>query len=227
MSPGAALSLEDIKTVFTEEIEAAGGTVSDVFEDEVQLFVRSILPRVGEVGADDQIRPGVALRAVDQDVAVYPYLFRLVCTNGAILAHALDAQHVWLADIPTITEMGISLRSMVRACCSDGWFVDATRQLRRAQRTPIDNLLELMPHLSRMPHPAARQFMDAIMGEWQKTADHSRYGLMNAVTATARDTRDAELRWQLEVIGGQIGIAEPVRLARLHPAELTAELARL
>jgi hypothetical protein len=227
MSPNELLSLEDIKAVFTEEIEAAGGTVSDVFEGKAQLFARSILPRVGEVTTQDQIKPGVALRAVDQEVSVYPYIFRLVCTNGAILAHALDAQQIWLADIPTTVEMEISLRSMVRACCSDGWFVDATQQLGRAQQTPVDALLGLMPHLSRMPRPAARRFMDSIMREWTKNADHSRYGLMNAVTATARDTVEAELRWQLEAIGGQIGIAEPVRLARLHSAELTEELAHL
>lgn len=227
MSPYALLALEDIKTVFNEEIEAAGGTVSDIFEDESQLFVRSILPRGGEVSANDPIKPGVALRASDQEVSVYPYIFRLVCTNGAIVAHALDAQPIWLADIPTTVEMEISLRSMVRACCSDEWFVDATQQLRHAQRTPIDAMLSLIPHLGRMPRQAAHRFMESIMREWMKSADHSRYGLMNAVTATARDTSDPELRWQLEVIGAQVGIPEAVRASREQHAELTKELAHV
>ena len=36
--------------------------------------------------------------------------------------------------------------------------------------------------------------------------DRSRYGLMNAVTAVARDTRDPEIRWGLEEFGGGLAV---------------------
>jgi len=228
MSPRTLLPLEDIKTVFNEEIEAAGGTVSDTFEDGSRLLVRSILPGVGEVAPRDQHKPGVALRATEQDISVYPYIFRLVCSNGAILAHVLDAQHIWLADIPTLAEQEITLRSKVQACCAEDWFVDATLQMRRAQQTPEELMISLLPHFAHMPRLTAQRLMDSIMREWMRNADHSRYGLMNAVTAVARDTSDPETKWQLEIIGGQIGIRGR-SLAPFHErhAELTKELGQV
>ena len=41
-------------------------------------------------------------------------------------------------------------------------------------------------------------------------SDRNRFGLMNAVTSVARDTRDPDARWRLEELGGGIG-------ARLRP----------
>lgn len=38
-------------------------------------------------------------------------------------------------------------------------------------------------------------------------ADLSRIGLMNAVTSVARDTRNPEMRWGLEKLGGEIPAA--------------------
>jgi hypothetical protein len=43
-----------------------------------------------------------------------------------------------------------------------------------------------------------------ILDRFTKGSDRSRFGLMNAVTSLARDTRDPELRWRLEELGGAI-----------------------
>ena len=48
----------------------------------------------------------------------------------------------------------------------------------------------------------------------------TRFSLMNAITATARETRDAEQRWRLEELGGGIGAGlppkQPTDLGRVH-----------
>ena len=46
-----------------------------------------------------------------------------------------------------------------------------------------------------------------ILGRFTTEGDTSRFGLMNAVTSVARDTRDPELRWSLEKLGGGIPAA--------------------
>ena len=63
--------------------------MTDTFDDGERLFVRSVVPqRRGRSGPTTGLQGGVALRASGGDVWVHPYVFRLVCTNGAIMAHA-------------------------------------------------------------------------------------------------------------------------------------------
>ncbi len=39
--------------------------------------------------------------------------------------------------------------------------------------------------------------------------DRTRFGLVNAITSLARDTRDPESRWRLEELGGAIAAGVP------------------
>src|SRR4051794_37919290 len=73
----------EIGTIFEAEIAEAGGTVIDRFEDGTRLLARSVLPGLREVGRDDLVQGGVAIRATDREIRVHPYLFRQVCQNGA------------------------------------------------------------------------------------------------------------------------------------------------
>ena len=83
-----------VKTVFAEEIAALDGKVSDTFDDGERLFVRSILPGVEEVRAKDCVEGGVALRMSGGEAWVHPYVVRQVCSNGAIMAQAIETRHV-------------------------------------------------------------------------------------------------------------------------------------
>jgi hypothetical protein len=57
--------------------------------------------------------------------------------------------------------------------------------------------------LSRLPS-AASEIQQAIIRQLFESRDRSAFGLINAVTAVARDTRDPELRWRLEEFGGGV-----------------------
>ena len=59
-----------------------------------------------------------------------------------------------------------------------------------------------------MPPEIAAQLLDSIRGRYTASRDRSRFGLMNAVTSVARDTRDPELRWRLEELGGGIPVTD-------------------
>ena len=88
------LTTADVSTIFAEEIAAAGGTVTDSFHDGSRLFARSVLPWIRQVRAKDEVQSGVALRATGLEVSVHPYVFRQVCSNGAIMAQAIQTRHV-------------------------------------------------------------------------------------------------------------------------------------
>src|SRR5438874_358758 len=91
-------------------------------------------------------------------------------------------------------------------CAVGGKVIDtldvSLREMRGAMEREADMVLSLMPLLSRLPRDTAAKLMGQIVGQFGADGDRSRYGLMNAVTATARETRDPELRWRLEEFGG-------------------------
>ena len=202
----------ELRELLAEEARALGGTLPDVFDDGERLFARAVLPAAVEVRPRDRVRGGVAMRVVGEEVLVHPYTFRLVCSNGAMVAHALQARRVTRAEFYAPTEVvaavGDAVRGAVRACASAEAFAGAAREMRSALEVQADIMLHLLPMLSRLPQHVAAQALPHILGRFEGGRDRSAFGLMNAVTSVARDTRDPEARWRLEELGGAV----PARL---------------
>jgi hypothetical protein len=204
MPLGDLLSIADLKALFAEEMAAVGGAVSDTFEDEMRLFTRSILPPLAEVRKADQVQGGVALRANESSVCVHPYVFRLFCKNGAIIAHALQTRQLEAHEFVTPEEATAAIRDAIQECGSSDAFTAAAEEIRSAGRTEADMALSLLPFLSRFPSGVSSGVVRAIMERFFQDTDRSRFALMNAVTSVARDTPDPKLRWRLEELGGSI-----------------------
>jgi hypothetical protein len=113
------------------------------------------------------------------------------------------------------------IREAVRACAAPSAFEAGLSQMRAATQSEADMTITLMPLLSRMPAQVAAGLAAQIAE--RLGPDRSRFGLMNAVTSTARDTPDPELRWQLEELGGAVaaGIVQPIH-TRAAKLELSA-----
>jgi hypothetical protein len=199
------LTTTELRTIFADEIAAAGGTISDTFDDGSNLFLRSILPWLREVRPKDKVQGGVALRATEQDVWVHPYVFRQVCRNGAIMAHAIQTEHIEKLHFLTETEATFAVQAAVRGCCVEEAFTVAVEEMRVASMTEADFMLNLMAEISRLPAQVQAQVLRQFVGD----GDQSRFGFLNAITAVARDTRDPDLRWQMEELGG--GVAAGLR----------------
>jgi hypothetical protein len=198
-----------ISALFAEEITAAEGTVSETFDDGIRLFARSILPGVREIRPGDALRAGVALRATGSQVRVHPYVFRQVCRNGAIIAHALQSCDIEAAEHDTPKETLSAIRQAVRACCDEEAFANIAEDIRSSRDKVADVTLNLLPVLSRLRPELGTQIFRMIVERFFDGEDASRYGLMNAVTSVARDTVDPEVRWGLEELGGGIPVGQP------------------
>jgi hypothetical protein len=225
MSSTLLPTTNEICEVFSEEISAAGGTVSDCFDDGRRLFLRSILPKSLEVRPGDRVQGGVALRTADEEILVHPYVFRQVCRNGAITCQSVESRSIprveFVAPPESVGGVIAELRNAIRVCVQDEVLAENADQMRAAARTRADIALTLMPLLRRMPTEFATQILAEVFDRYQAGNDRSLFGIMNAVTATARDTRDPETRWRLEELGG--GIAACVELAP-KPDGAAAEL---
>jgi hypothetical protein len=179
------------------------------------------------VAPGDRLQGGVALRANEEGVCVHPYVFRQVCSNGAIFAQVVGTR-VILRDecefevLPQVAEA-------VGECCREEAFAESAAQMRSARNARANMMLNLAPFLSRLPKEHLQRFLRDVMAQFKEEKDPTRYGLMNAVTATARQARDPELRWRMEELGGAVAALtrDPVRPHGAHaepPAPLEADL---
>ena len=208
MSDFDCFMTQEILEAFTEEISACEGKVTETFHQPGRLLVRSVFPQMEEIRAGDKVQGGVALRATDTAAWVYPYVFRLVCKNGAIMAHATEGREIPNLDSVPAFEAASLVSEAVESCCGRNVFTTAAEQMRTAAQQPVDAMLNMMPFLAKVSS-LAPEFARQIVERFFRENDRTRYGFMNAVTSVARDTRDPMMRWRLEELGGQIAVTQP------------------
>jgi hypothetical protein len=209
MSLANSLTTACVLEGFSEEIAGLGGHVKDSFDDGDRLFVRSILPAVEEVRTDDRLQGGVALRASGEAVCVHPYVFRLVCKNGAIMAHAIASRRISVELGRDPEEAVHEMREAVRACGGAEVFGGSLQEIRSAGDIQADLALNMLPLLARMRGHGNGLLVQEILKRFFEDGDRTRFGFMNAVTSVARDTVDPQVRWNLEELGGGIPVDAP------------------
>jgi hypothetical protein len=206
MRSPSTLTTAQVLDVFTAEVAAYDGRVTDTFHDGRRLFTRSILPRVEEVRSGDRVQGGVALKATGDGVCLYPYVFRQVCRNGAILAESLAARSLEDLDVLEPETAVERIREGIATCSAPEVFRDNVRRMRTACERQADMALNLLPFLSRFSASIGPELLSRIMEQFFHEGDRSQFGLANAITAIARDTRDPDTRWNLEELGGGIAV---------------------
>ena len=97
---------------------------------------RSLLPSIKPVRPHDAMQAGLALRANDEELWLHPYMFRQVCSNGAIMAQAVESLHVECLGAYTLEEGTEMLREAVVRCARRAGFfsLGSPRPLRGDQR---------------------------------------------------------------------------------------------
>ena len=224
MASETRLTTSAIRAVFEDEVANLKGKVADTFADEGRYFARSILPRTRKVGPGDAVQGGVAILGGAREVQVHPYVFRRVCRNGAIMACSLQTRRIEHVETRDPEEVLVALREAVRVCAAPEVFAHSAQRMRSTRETDADLVLSLLPHLSK--GRGIRGFMSELLRRLLREEDHhSAFGVMNAVTALARDTRDPQKRWDLEELGG--AIAMTVQTPRPSPLTTARRLVRV
>jgi len=219
---GHQLTTSSILQVFTGCVENLSGRVTDTFDDGSRLFVRSLLPYVEEARPADRMQGGLALKATESEISLHPYLFREVCRNGAIMAHAIESWQVDFSEYTPPEDVKRSLEDAILVCSDRSVFAQQMDDVRSSTHATADMAITMMSMLSRLPQSLVRGILD----QWFEEKTPTRFSLMNAITAVARETRDPEQKWELEELGGAVGASilptEPVDERGLHldPGEL-------
>jgi hypothetical protein len=211
----------ELLAAFTAEVTDHAGRVTDAADDGRRLIARSVLPGSDDVRPGDRMQGGVAIRAAGSEVWVHPYLFRLVCRNGAIVARTVGTRHLVGMDFGDPAHAIQAVREAVASCCEPDVFADTVGRVRRtADELTCDLELSVLPMLARLSTGAHRNLLVEVMTRMTRVGDLTRFGLANAVTATAREILNPDLRWNLEELGG--GIAAGVSPETRGPIPLAA-----
>ena len=220
MHSSEPMTLTGTTSVFADEVAALNGSVTDRFDDGRRVYLRAVLKRCDEVRSGDRVQAGVALRCVQRDVLIHPYVFRLLCRNGIIVRQVEDVQCLaGLIGAPTIAA-SVILRDTVRACCAPEAFDLAARQMRAAVHVRADRLRATLDFFARFTWREGGRTFDRIRQRFNREGDDSAFGLMNAVTSVARDTDDPRLKWDLEEFGGAIAARCLPKPPTLRPASM-------
>jgi hypothetical protein len=206
------LTTEQVLDVFTEELAARGGRVTDTFHDGKRLFTRAVLPEVKDVRPGDRLQGGVALKYTEEQICIYPYIFRLVCRNGAIAAETIAARVI--DDLPQLDPYTTiqTIREGIETCCAGEVFTSSVHKMRQATNARVDHVLNVLQFVARHSDLLGGRLLNDIMDRFFKDKDRTQFGLANAITSLARDTRDPQTRWNLEELGGGLLIAAPTKL---------------
>jgi hypothetical protein len=79
--------------------------------------------------------------------------------------------------------------------------------MRGALEIEADQMLALMPWVRGFPKHVRATFLSQFFENVRKEPKRaSRFGVMQAITAVARDTADPEVRWRLEEFGGGVPV---------------------
>ena len=217
-----------INAVFAEEIAALGGRVLDTLDDGNRLYARAMLPAVKEVQPRDKLQGGVALRATDDEVVLCPYVFRQVCTNGLVVSQSGQARRFTLSDFDLFEPFLFEFRSAIQSACQFDELQSNVERMRAALTQSFSRALiplAVGTQLSLFRTTSLKDVIRNVLAEFDRERDHTRFGLMNALTAVGRDTRDPELRWRLEECGAHLGLGpKPIpMLSKAIQPELPAD----
>lgn len=191
---------------------------------DTRMHIKAIFPRIeGEVARGDVVQAGVAISNSEVGygaVKIEPLIYRLVCTNGMIMADAkytarhvggamdvIDGVYTVLSDEALQADDRAKLlkvRDVVRASADAARFAQYVTDMQGAtqeklQGDPAEAIKVLAQKIQLSKEEAGGVLRHLIEG-----GDISRYGVLNAVTRQSQDVADYDRATTLEAAGAQI-----------------------
>ena len=191
---------------------------------ETNLYIKAVAPRVaGEVRKGDVVQAGVCVRNSEVGagaVVIEPFVYRLVCLNGATMkdsrfrAHHLgarvsneDAISGMLTDEAIAADdnaLMLRVRDVLRAAVSQKFLDACIGKMRDAAGDMVTGDVPAAIEVLAAKVALTRDESSSVLRHLIVGGDLSRYGVMNAVTRFSQDVDSYDRASELEAIGGKI-----------------------
>lgn len=204
------------------------GNFSEIISTEVtdrRMYIKALFPKMkGEIGLNDEVQAGVIISNSEigmGSLSIQPLIYRLVCLNGMISQdHGLSRYHVGkqiqgdgeaafslFADETLATDdkaLMLKVRDIVRAASQREVFDAIIAKMREAQEGPkLEKPVEAVELLSKNFGFNEGEKM-SVLENLIRGGDYSRFGVLNAVTATANTHESYDRATEFEHLGGKI-----------------------
>jgi hypothetical protein len=188
---------------------------------ERKMYLQVVSPKLeGEVKKGDVVQMGLSIQTSDVGlgaVNIDPYLYRLICLNGATLKTAIRKYHVgkrieademgfFSAETLTMdNEVFIrKLRETVEHSFNE---LDFQETLKQISFTADNKIVEEIPKVIKevtKRYDLSKGEGDSLLKNLINGGDLSQWGLGNAVTQMANEVKDYDRAMDYQKIGGQI-----------------------
>lgn len=191
-----------------------------------RMYIKVVNPRItADVVPGDVVQSGILITNSEVGegcVNVQPLLYRLVCTNGMVVAdraagsrtahlgrgniagedYSLYSNETLLADNNALM---LKIRDTVRASADIKRFQQSIDRMREAREAKITaKSIPQMIELAASDYSLTKPESESILHHLLRDEDMSLYGLANAVTRAAQDVRSYDRSTELESLGYSI-----------------------
>ncbi len=203
------LALEEFKKKETIRILKAIVT-------ETMLYIKAVdTTLLAEIREGDNVQGGLIIRNSEVGASAFrvePFILRQICSNGLIGEYALKKVHLgrqtelgeidWSDETRDLEDKLIwtKARDVIRQTFDRTIFSSWVTKLQESTEIPIEKPIRAANNIAKL----------AFLSELQKESllayfvEHTKYGLVNAMTAVARDTSNPDEQVRLEEAAGKV-----------------------
>jgi hypothetical protein len=177
-----------------------------------------------DIDDEDWIVPGMNARNSETGkggLSVAPFALRVICMNGTTMDAVVSKRHVgrqnelgWLLSDDTRQKadelLWSEVKDLVRATFDREKFMEMMARMNAAANDPIEKPIDAVAEVA-SKYSISEQAQQDIINNLITGGDPTRWGLINAVTATAHGIDSTEEQQRIQRIGGQMLEAVPVR----------------
>jgi len=182
-----------------------------------RFYLRAVFPRMTkDIKVGDAVQWGVQIRNSEVGAATFAiesFMLRLVCLNGMVVAKVLNARHIGKRLDDVLSDEAVeaddhafwlAARDTLRASLDEATFEEAVSKLRETTEgekivAPIKATERLAKSFSLSDEEQETVLLNLSLG-----ADMTRWGMLNAVTATAASVDSFDRGVELEEMGWNI-----------------------
>jgi hypothetical protein len=204
------LALDEFKKKETVEIYRIDLT-------ETMLYLKALdRTLTASIKEEDIVYGGLILRNSEVGASalrVEPFILRKVCRNGLILKHSLKKIHLgrqtletdfmaWSDETRKLEDKALwsKVRDVIRATFDKQVFQGWVKRLRESVWVGIEKPIEAVNNIVRHLNLSEEQRSQLLM----HFSEHTKYGLINAITRLARDRGNVDEQIRLEEFGGRL-----------------------
>ena len=182
-----------------------------------RFYLRAVFPGMEkEIKVGDSVQWGVQIRNSEVGAATFAiesFVLRLVCTNGMVVAKVLNARHIGkrLDDILSDEAVKaddhafwLAARDTLRASLDEAAFEETVEKLRgTTEGTRIESAPQATKRLAKTVGLSDEE-QETVLTNLVREGDLTRWGMLNAVTATAATVENFDRGVELEETGWSI-----------------------